>query len=170
MTVLRLIGRPWKASSLFVLVLPVLFVVGLVIGYYAKAASGDEQAAKTLYDRLGGVPKIAAMMDDLIDRLYVNPIINENPAVQAAHLRTHPAVPKFMFTEYFCQATGGPCTYIGRSMVEAHDGLSISEAEWKVMMAEFQKTLDKFKVPEAERRELAAIVDYTKEDTVASPK
>ncbi len=53
MTVLRLIGRPWKASSLFVMVLPVLFVVGLVIGYYAKAAMGGEQSAKTLYDRLG---------------------------------------------------------------------------------------------------------------------
>ncbi len=46
MTALRLIGRPWKASNVFVLVLPVLFVVGLVIGYYAKAAMGGEQAAE----------------------------------------------------------------------------------------------------------------------------
>ena len=47
MTALRLIGRPWKASNVFVLVLPVLFVVGLVIGYYAKAAVGGEQAAES---------------------------------------------------------------------------------------------------------------------------
>ncbi|MFQ5894138.1 MAG: hypothetical protein ACE5H5_07465 [Nitrospinota bacterium] len=44
---------------------------------------------------------------------------------------------KFMFTEYFCQATGGPRTSIGRTMKEAHAGFNIAEGDGQAMVAEF---------------------------------
>jgi hemoglobin len=51
-------------------------------------------------------------------------------------------------------------------MKEAHAHLNISEKEWGIMAAEFKRSLDKFKVPAAEQKELIAIVEKTKDDIV----
>jgi hemoglobin len=45
--------------------------------------------------------------------------------------------------------------------------LNISEKEWGVMAKEFQKSLDKFKVPAPEQKELFDIVGSSKADIVA---
>lgn len=68
-----------------------------------------------------------------------------------------------------CEVTGGPCKYTGRSMKESHVHLNISEKEWGVMAGEFKKSLDKFKVPDAEQKELFDIVGTTKADIVTRP-
>jgi len=60
-----------------------------------------------------------------------------------------------------------PDKYAGRPMKESHQHLHITEAEWQAMLSDFEKTLDKFKVPEAEQKELIAIVESTKKDIVA---
>ncbi len=41
----------------------------------------------SLYDRLGGVYNIAAVVDDFIDRIMANPALNSNPKVDEAHHR-----------------------------------------------------------------------------------
>jgi hemoglobin len=53
-------------------------------------------------------------------------------------------------------------------MKDSHARLNISEKDWDAMAAEFKATLDKFKVPEAEQKELFAIVGSTKADIVAT--
>jgi len=50
----------------------------------------------SLYDRLGGVYSIATVVDDLIDRLMVDPRLNANPLVAEAHHRVPPAGFKFL--------------------------------------------------------------------------
>ncbi|HEX5011628.1 MAG TPA: hypothetical protein VFY71_14640 [Planctomycetota bacterium] len=54
-------------------------------------------------------------------------------------------------------------------MRESHEGLMISEAEWAAMAKDFQATLDKFKVPAAEPKELFEIVGTLKQDIVEKP-
>ena len=49
------------------------------------------------------------------------------------------------------------------------DNLNISEKKWGVMAAEFQKSLNRFKVPAAEQKELFDIVGTTKGDIVVRP-
>lgn len=66
------------------------------------------------------------------------------------------------------QVTGGPEKYAGRTMKEWHKHLNITEREWQAMAADFKKSLDKFKVPEKEQKELFAIVDKTKPDIVVA--
>jgi len=66
-----------------------------------------------------------------------------------------------------CQATGGPCTYTGRTMKQSHAHLNISDREWLEMARVFQEVLVHFKVPAAEQQELVAIVESTKADIVA---
>jgi hemoglobin len=54
-------------------------------------------------------------------------------------------------------------------MKESHQQLNITEGQWQAMMADFQKTLDKFKVPAKEQEELITIVGSTKKDIVMPP-
>ena len=120
----------------------------------------------SLYERLGGVFAIAAVVDDFIDRVMSDPKLNANPKVDEAHHKVHPAGFKYLVTEQVCWATGGPQTYTGRSMAESHEHLDINEVEWQAFLEDFRTTLDKFEVPAAEQAELFAIVESTKSDIV----
>lgn len=128
-----------------------------------------EKQEKSLYQRLGGVYNIATVVDDFIDRIMVDPRLNANPRVDEAHHRVSPAGFKYLVTEMVCWAAGGPQQYTGRSMRDSHQHLQITAAEWDAFMDDFQQTLDKFKVPEQEQKELIAIVESTKKDIVLVP-
>ena len=123
-------------------------------------------AQKSLYDRLGGVYAIAAVIDDLIDRVMDNPRLNANPKVDEAHHRVSRAGFKYLVTELVCGATGGPQQYTGRSMRDSHVHLDITEEEWQVFLGDVQACLDTFNVPEVEQRGLFALVDSTKSNIV----
>jgi hemoglobin len=129
--------------------------------------STSEQTKATLYERLGGIYAIAAVVDELINRVMVNSILNANPAVDEAHHRVSAAGFKYLVTELVGQATGGPQRYTGRSMLDSHAHLKITENEWEAFLQDLRGTLDKFNVPAAEQGELFAIVDTTKAEIVA---
>lgn len=146
-----------------------LLATALIIGI-GSSRPAAQPAATPLYERLGGVYSIATVVDDFIERLLVNDTLNANPAISEARARVPRAGLKFHVTALVCEVTGGPCKYSGRSMKAAHDHLNINESQWQAMVAEFRKTLDKFKVPAKEQEELIAIVGTTKKDIVnASP-
>jgi hemoglobin len=65
-----------------------------------------------------------------------------------------------------CWAAGGPQQYSGRSMYDSHVHLDITEDEWQVFLGDLQASLHTFAVPQAEQRELFAIVESTKSDIV----
>ncbi len=147
----------WGKATVWAAVL-VLWVAGV-------AAAQDPP--KALYDRLGGVYSIATVVDDFIERLLVNDTLNANPAISQARSHVTKAGLKIQDTALVCEATGGPCKDTGRAMKESHQHLNITEAQWLAMVVDFQKTLDKFKVPSREQEELIAIVGSTKKDIVA---
>ena len=120
----------------------------------------------SLYERLGGVYAIAAVVDDFIDRVMDDPRLNANPKINEAHHRVARAGFKYLVTEQVCAAAGGPQSYTGRSMSDSHVHLDITDQEWQAFLDDFRQTLDKFKVPEAERAELFALVNSTKKDIV----
>ena len=120
----------------------------------------------TLYERLGGVYSIAAVVDDFIDRVMDDPRLNANPRVDEAHHRVSRAGFKYLATELVCWAAGGPQQYSGRSMRESHQHLLITATEWEAFLDDLQQTLDKFAVPPAEQAELKAIVASTRADIV----
>lgn len=121
---------------------------------------------KSLYERLGGVFAIAAVVDDFIERIMIDPRLNANPKVDEAHHKVSKAGFKYLVTEQVCHATGGPQRYTGRSMYDSHAHLEITGAEWQAFLDDLTQTFDKFGVPAAERQELFAIVDSTKNDIV----
>src|SRR6187397_3319772 len=92
------------------------------------------QNPASLYERLGGVYAIAAVVDDFINRVMDDPRLNANPKVDEAHHRVSRAGFKYLVTEMVCWATGGPQTYSGRSMGDSHRHLGIVEEEWMAFM------------------------------------
>jgi len=56
--------------------------------------------------------------------------------------------------------------YRGRDMALTHQGMPISERDWEVFLGHAAKTLAKFQVPEAEQRDVVALVQSLKKDIV----
>ena len=134
----------------------------------APAEEMEAEAGPSLYDRLGGTYAIAAVVDDLIDRLADDEALNANPGIAAARIPERFPGLKFHLTAMICQATGGPCGYSGKSMKDAHIDLGITASDWELFAADCKATLDKFGVPEAEQNELFAIIGSTQGDIVVA--
>jgi len=126
----------------------------------------DVVTGDTLYSRLGGVSAVAAVVDNFLERIVKNPILNENPALKAAHDHLNMPSFKYLVTEMVCMATGGPQKYTGKSMKATHKNMHISEKDWTAFANDFKATLDHFKVPMKEQNELFAIVGSLKSEIV----
>lgn len=142
----------------------ILLILFCIPGF---AQETDQVKEESLYNRLGGVHAIAQVVDDFVDRIWVNEVLNTNPKNKQAMGISKPAL-KYLATELTCMATGGPQKYSGRDMKEVHSGLNISEKEWEAMLADFKTTLNKFNVPEKEQSELIQLVGGLKGDIVMS--
>ena len=129
----------------------------------ASAQDGQMQAKKSLYERLGGYNAIAAVVDDFVGRLVTDKQFERffvgHSTDSKKRIRQH-------IVDQFCEGAGGPCIYTGRTMKDSHVGLGISEAEWDASAKHLVATLDKFKVPEPEKKELLAFVNTVKADIV----
>ena len=135
-----------------------------------QPALSEEMAntqAPSLYDRLGGLMPISVVVSDFLDVVIPDPLLNANPAIDAARQRVPAPYLKYQVTALVCHATGGPCPYQGRTMKESHAHLNITAAEWEQMVMLFKGVLTKHKVPEQESNELLDIIDSTRADIVA---
>jgi hemoglobin len=128
----------------------------------------SENTIVSLYERLGGTYSIAAVVDDFIDRIMVDPRLNANPLVDEAHHRVPRSGFKYLVTEMMCWATGGPQQYTGKSMSDSHAHLKITPSEWDAFMDDLNQTLAKFEVPAQEQQEVVAIVESTRSDIVVA--
>lgn len=131
-------------------------------------AVAEEQKKPSLYERLGGLAPISVVVSDFLDALVPDPVLNQNPAIDAARQAVPKPYLKYHVTAMVCQATGGPCQYHGRDMKTAHAHLNITEKEWARMVTIFKELLASHEVPEQESAELLAIIDSTKADIVVS--
>jgi truncated hemoglobin YjbI len=97
----------------------------------------------SLYERLGGVDAITAVTRAAVDRQMKDDRINQKSA------RTYVDRLIKEFVDQICQATGGPCTYTGRSMTEAHHNMGVTSGEFQAFVEDVVAVLDDFKVGES---------------------
>jgi hemoglobin len=105
---------------------------------------------KSLYERLGGVFAIAAVVDHFSDAVVKNPIVgqkSDNPQLREWHTKSLDRLPglKFMRTLWVCNISGGPFTFTATrpgatplGLEEAHRQLRISPAEFDEVAAELE--------------------------------
>ncbi len=158
-------------------------VAGLTLTATSLALAADadttEAQEKTLYERLGGVFAIAAVVDHFSDAVVKNPIVGQrskNPQLREWHTKNLGRLPglKFMRTLWVCDVTGGPfkfaATKPGKTplgLEEAHRDLRISPEEFDEVAAELGRTLDFFKVPDREKAEVLAAFAAHKDEVTA---
>ncbi len=149
--------------------LPMASAVLILVAAGTLARAQEKAAAPptpSLYDRLGGLYPISAVVDDFVERIYVNGTLNANPNVAKARSEVRKPGLKVNVVNLVCTVTGGPCKYTGQGMKESHANFHISQQEWDALLVDFRVSLDKFKVPATEQSELVAIVESTKPDIV----
>ena len=122
----------------------------------------------SLYERLGGVFAIAAVVDHFSDAVVRNPIVGQeskNPALREWHTKNLGRLPglKFMRTLWVCNVAGGPYQYTATKpgstplgLEAAHRELRIAPEEFDEVAAELGRTLDFVKVPSKEKGEVLA--------------
>jgi hemoglobin len=120
-------------------------------------------AKKSLYERLGGYDAIAAVVDDLLQRLFSDPHVG---VYWKGHNNDSKKRDRQVLVDYLCQVVGGPVVYTGRDMKTAHAGLGISDSDWQVTAGHLSATLDKLHVPEPEKQEVLTFVSSLKRDIV----
>ena len=126
-------------------------------------AGGSGQMKKSLYARLGGYDAIAAVVDDFIGRLVADKRFSK---FFVGHSEDSLKKIRMHVIDQLCAAAGGPCLYTGRDMKTSHHGLGITSDDWDAGANHLVETLDKFKVPAAEKDELLAFVGTLKKDIV----
>ena len=141
----------------------VLIAVIMVFSILSATLSAQTAAKPSLYKRLGSYDAIAAVTDDFLGRLLPDERFAKFFAGASTdskgRIRQH-------VVDQLCNATGGPCLYTGRTMKQSHAGLGITEDDWNAAVKHLVASLDKFKVPEAEKGELLAIAGSLKADIV----
>jgi hemoglobin len=135
----------------------------------------------SLYDRLGGVFAISAVVDHFSDAIIRNAMVGEmskNPDLHewsTNHLDRLPGL-KFMRTLWVCDVAGGPFSFAPTKpgstplgLEEAHRDLHITPDEFDEVAAELARSLDHFGVPQREKDEvLAAFAAHKDEVTEGS--
>jgi hemoglobin len=123
---------------------------------------------ESLYERLGGVFAIAAVVDHFSDAIVENPIVGRqsgNDELRRWHTESLDRLPglKFMRTLWVCNVAGGPFEYTatraGRTPIgleEAHRPLHISPEEFDEVARELSRSLDAAGVPQGEKEEVLA--------------
>ncbi len=106
----------------------------------------------SLYERLGSLDAITAVVDSFVARCAGDDRINEKFA------RSDVPRLKKMLVDQVCEAAGGPCTYTGRDMRETHDGMAVTAGEFDALVEDLVATLAEFDVPRAEQEELLGLL------------
>ena len=125
-------------------------------------------ADASLYERLGGVFAIAAVVDHFSDAVVANSKVgkgSDNPQLDEWSTDQPTRLPglKWMRTLWVCNVAGGPYQYVGTKpgstvlgLEDAHRELRISPEEFDEVAAELGRSLDAFNVPEQEKGEVLA--------------
>src|SRR5262249_10598072 len=132
----------------------------------ATASRGDLRGnkmtvqTKSLYDRLGGLDVINALTESWVVR------VGGDDRANGKFARTD--IPRLVkeVADQLCEVTGGPCTYTGRSMAEAHAGMGTTAGEFDVVMRHLDGAPDELTVPQAEQEELVRLLMPMRKDIV----
>jgi hemoglobin len=140
----------------------------------AKAAQKE-----SLYTRLGGEMGISNIVTDVLPRLLQDPRVNwdrnglkrtglfhHGPSVTWNATPENVAALRKHLIEFLALATGGPSHYTGKQIKPGHAGMQISNPEFDAAVGDVKASLDKLKVPDAEQKELLAIIESTRPEIV----
>lgn len=154
---------------------PLVMAAADTVHAQAKQAASE----KSLYERLGGVLAIAAVVNHFSDAVVKNSIVGQkskNPQLRQWHTKNLERLPglKFMLTLWVAEVSGGPFKFTGTKPgktalgpEEARRDLKTSPEEFDEVAAELGRSLDFAKVPKREKAEVLAAFAAHKDEVTA---
>ena len=125
-----------------------------------SACPANNAKGTSLYDRLGGKDGITSVVDTFVGNVGGDKRINGYFAsADLAALKTH-------LVNQVCEASGGPCTYQGRTMKQTHAGMGVSDAAFGAVVEDLVAALDHHKVGKTEKDQLLSVLGPMKSDIV----
>lgn len=128
--------------------------------------SRPDARKEPLWERLGGEKAVRAVVHDFVITAATDPKVNFTRGGR------YPIDARGMdrleqrLVEFISAAAGGPLTYTGKSMAEAHHGMGITDAEFAAAAEDLARSLRKFEIPKSASEELLTIVGGTKKSIV----
>lgn len=117
-------------------------------------------ASDALYRELGGQAGIEALVETLLFRVSDDPrIAHHFRDVNILHLNDR-------LVELVCVEAGGPCTYTGKDMVEAHKHVRIAEADFNALVEDLMWAMDQRGLPRTTQNRLLQRLAVMQRDVV----
>jgi hemoglobin len=125
-------------------------------------ARKQRHAAKPLYQRLGGRPAIRAVVAEVVAMKEADELTKPTMAgVDREKMIEN-------ITDYLSAGTGGPETYKGRDVAEAHARMHLTDAHFVAVGHMVVTVMQRFKVPEPETQEVVCAL-VGQHDLVVQP-
>jgi hemoglobin len=114
----------------------------------------------SIYQQLGGQPKIEEVVDNFITEI-------EFDAVLFTFFKDS-NIDRFRkkLNEHICMLTGGPCKYSGDSMQQVHAGMNITEAEFNHSVDLFINAMTKADIPHSVQNKVLAVIIHTRDKMI----
>jgi hemoglobin len=124
----------------------------VLTGFLMLSVAQPAQASDEMYQQFGGKAGITTMIDKFVGYVAADTRINGYFA--------HANIPhlKYELVQQVCYATGGPCTYTGKDMTAAHEGMGITDAAFNALDEDLDKAMDDQNVPIGAQNYLTAIL------------
>ena len=131
----------------------------LIAGALAVLA-GAAHAEQTLFEQIGGEPKLRATVDTLVEVMLADERINFTFA------NTDLAKFKGFLYDQICELTGGPCKYTGRDMKTAHEKINSTNGMFNALAEDLYIAFDKHGVPYRLQNKVMALLAPMQPDIV----
>ena len=128
-----------------------------------SAGPSAPSSGPTLYQRLGGYDVIAAAIDGMLRRQRADPQLARFGTGRSEDSRQRG---RQLLVDQLCALAGGPCLYTGRDMKSSHQGLGISEDDWRKVMGIMRESMTELKIAPKEQDEVIALWTQYKSEIV----
>jgi hemoglobin len=132
----------------------------LILLCVLAVAAGAAQAEQTLYEQMGGEPKMRAIAEEFTRVLLADDRTNFTFAETDTEKFTQ------LFYEQLSEVTGGPVKYTGRSMRESHDKLNITNEMFNALVEDLYIAFERNDVPYRLQNKVMAIFAPMQRDIV----
>ncbi|MEH2245690.1 group I truncated hemoglobin [Nostoc sp.] len=128
-------------------------------------SESQRSGRRSLYNRLGGYNAIAAVVEDTEKYVFNDSQIGKYFIGLSTNSKQRL---RQLVVDQFCEATGRPCIYTGRSMKLSHSGMGggLTNSEFNVFYNYIAKALGENKVKQTERYEVLVFVNSLRDQIV----
>lgn len=114
--------------------------IALALALLTAGCASTPRPAQT-YEQLGGASGVEGIVDALLERILADDRINFQFAqTDIVRFRTK-------LIEQLCVESGGPCTYTGLPMDEAHAGRNVDDVQFNALVEDLVEVMEARKVP-----------------------